>query len=724
MTFLNPLLLVGLAAAAIPIIIHLLNLRKLKTVEFSSLHFLKELQRTKMRRVRIRQWLLLALRTLLIIALVIAFARPALKGSLAGTIGTHARSTIFILLDDSPSMAVRNERGTVFAQAKEAVAQIAALLKEGDEAYLVRLSEIGHTGTFLPAHNPEAITTALADMTTSQVTATYEDAMRVAAKVLGGSRNYNREVHLVSDGQATQFLALEKDALRLFDERVKVFFTDLAGQQRDNVAITNVEVQSRILTQNKPATLLITVRNFGQTPVRNGMVSIYLDGTRVVQQSMEIVAGGTGSVTASVLPRKRGILNGYAQIEDDAMELDNKRYFVLRVPENVQVLFVGPTAQDVRLPLLALTLGDDSAATGAFRTQTVTEGQLSAIDITRYDVVVSCGVRQFTPTVAERMAAFVRAGRGLVLFPGAESDFDNYNRVFFPLLGIPPVQPPAPLPEIVVQQGYLSFGKIDLSHPLFSGLFDLPAGQKQPPEIESPRVYSSITSRAGERGNSIITLSTGAGFLNEYPVDAGRVMLYAVEAGLQWSDFPVKGLFVPLMHRSALYLAAQNRTAEAEIVGEEIRTNLRLHGRAERDAFVLLSPSGIEEKIVPQFLSVSGTAMFAGMRTTETGIHELRRATHQGAGTNEVIEAIAVNVNPLESDLRPVADDDLQAFWSACGLEPHQVQRITSADRMEAAILGARFGVELWKYFIALALLCAFVEMIVGRESKEKSSRV
>ena len=83
MTFLNPFMLFGLAAAAIPILLHLLNLRKLKTVEFSSLRFLRELQRTRMRRIRLRQWILLALRTLLILCLVLAFSRPALKGSLA-----------------------------------------------------------------------------------------------------------------------------------------------------------------------------------------------------------------------------------------------------------------------------------------------------------------------------------------------------------------------------------------------------------------------------------------------------------------------------------------------------------------------------------------------------------------------------------------------------------------------------------------------------------------
>lgn len=107
MTFLNPFVLFGLAAASIPLILHLLNLRKLRTIEFSSLRFLKELQKTSMRRIRFRQILLLVLRTLLVIALVLAFSRPALRGSFAGLGGAEAASTMVVMLDDSPSMTDR-----------------------------------------------------------------------------------------------------------------------------------------------------------------------------------------------------------------------------------------------------------------------------------------------------------------------------------------------------------------------------------------------------------------------------------------------------------------------------------------------------------------------------------------------------------------------------------------------------------------------------------------
>ena len=142
MTFLNPLVLFGLVAAAIPLILHLLNLRKLRTIEFSTLTFLKELQQTKIRRLKLRQILLLIVRTLLIIVIILAFARPALRGTILGTIGTNAHSSVVFILDDSFSMTVSDEHGEYFKQAKDATVRLIELLKEGDEAYLVKLSDV------------------------------------------------------------------------------------------------------------------------------------------------------------------------------------------------------------------------------------------------------------------------------------------------------------------------------------------------------------------------------------------------------------------------------------------------------------------------------------------------------------------------------------------------------------------------------------------------------
>lgn len=140
MTFLNPAILIGLAAATIPIIIHLLNLRKLKKIEFSTLIFLKELQKNKIRRVKLKQWLLLALRVLIILLIVTAFARPTLEGVSMGGTTSAAKTTALFILDDSFSMSVVDQDGSYINQAEQTIKELLSNFEEGDEAGLILVS--------------------------------------------------------------------------------------------------------------------------------------------------------------------------------------------------------------------------------------------------------------------------------------------------------------------------------------------------------------------------------------------------------------------------------------------------------------------------------------------------------------------------------------------------------------------------------------------------------
>jgi hypothetical protein len=708
MTFLNPFLLVGLAAAAIPIIIHLLNLRKLKTVEFSSLQFLKELQKTKMRRVKIRQIFLLILRTLLIILVVLAFARPALKGSV-GSIGTHAKSTVVILLDDSPSMTVRDERGVLFSQATAAASNLLGLVKEGDELYFVRLSEIHHNTVF-PAASVSSVKTILDKITPSFETAAFRDVLGVAARLLAESKNFNQEVYLISDAQATQFLTTAKDSSDLFDKRVKMFLIE-TGKQQDNAGVVSLDLKTQIITKNKPVNFKATVRNFGNTPIRNSPMSVYVDGSRVVQQSLDIGTQASTAVDFTVTPKRRGMIQGYVQLEDDALEADNKRYFIINVPERINVLMIGGKPQDTRLASLALTLGGDSSLTGLFTMEQTTQSQLSSLDINKYDVLVFCGVKEFTSAESDRVAQFVKAGGGALLFPDDETVIANWNETIFARLGIPACQPaPDGLP-ITDQSSFLSFDKVDYDHPLFQGLFEQVPGKKSPGTIESPKVYKAVKPQAGIRGHTIIALSDGSGFLTEYAAGTGRFLLFSVEANTGWSDFPVKGLFAPLLHRSILFLAGGQQNTSSGTVGEQIKAAVRLKDRGGKETYSLKSPDGIDERTAPHTSTASGISMFESSATTDIGVYEIRKG-------NEVLHASAINIDPAESDPRHVTNEELAAFWKRIGMNDTQTQRLQATDRLEATVLESRLGIELWKYALALAVIVALVEMAVAREAR------
>jgi uncharacterized protein (DUF58 family) len=140
MNFLNPLVLFGMVAAGIPILLHLLNLRRLKTVDFSTVRFLQELQQTRVRRLRIQQILLLVLRTLIILFAVLAFARPTIPGNLP-LLSVEARSSVVILLDNSASMEAADQRGQRFRQARKAAEQVLALLRDGDEVAIAHATQ-------------------------------------------------------------------------------------------------------------------------------------------------------------------------------------------------------------------------------------------------------------------------------------------------------------------------------------------------------------------------------------------------------------------------------------------------------------------------------------------------------------------------------------------------------------------------------------------------------
>src|SRR5512146_504147 len=144
MIFLNPAVLFGLLAASIPVLIHLLNLKKLKKIDFSTLSFLKELQKNKIRKLKLKQWLLLALRVFIILFVVTAFARPALKGLALGGTTSAAKTTAVFILDNTFSMSAVDANGSYFNQAKQTIIDLLKNLQEGDEAALVLVADRGN----------------------------------------------------------------------------------------------------------------------------------------------------------------------------------------------------------------------------------------------------------------------------------------------------------------------------------------------------------------------------------------------------------------------------------------------------------------------------------------------------------------------------------------------------------------------------------------------------
>jgi hypothetical protein len=725
MTFLNPLVLFGLAAAAIPILIHLLNLRKLKVVEFSSLRFLKELQRTRVRRLKLRQWLILLLRTLLVVFLILAFSRPAFKGTFAGIGGGQAASTVVILLDDSPSMGLRNDHGRLFDQAKDAAAQLLSMTVPTDQVFLFRLSDLFDPSVQPLPIAPSAGLKALGGMTVSQYSSAYAPFVARGLRVLAASHNANKELHLLTDAQGTEFALTDTTAFSGLspDPGVRVFVTEVAPSQRDNGAVNSFTLESRLLAPQNPMIFKGTITNFGESPISNTLASLYLDGTRVAQQTVSVAPHASAVVTLSAMPKRRGVIEAALHIDDDLLDIDNIRHAVVRIPERISITCVGTTAADTRFPALALTAAVDTAHTGVFAVHQITRDRLQFTDLSREDILVLSNIRTLTAAEATRIIDAVRSGRNLVVFPGKETDYNNLNSSLLAPLEIPGVTP-ADLSQLAPDKtGFLSFSNVDYHHPVFEGLFGEQAGKKgNQPAVESPHIRTAAGLHPGGRGVPIISLSDGRPFLCEYPAGKGKVMLFAVESGALWSDFPFKGLFAPLLHRSMVYLASEHVATDDAMVGERLRFPVRMTAEESGRAYLVRSPSGNDERVQPEHHAAAGITVFTTQPSQEVGVYSLLPAEAQPARTPPK-QAIAVHLAPYESDCARVKDDALTAFWQHCGISTARIRYIDAPGQVAEIVNASRYGTEIWRLCVALALLCAFLEMVLSRASASSRSK-
>lgn len=723
MTFLNPLALFGLLAAAIPILLHLLNLRKLRTIEFSTLAFLKELQKTKIRRLKLRQLLLLILRTLLVLLIVVAFARPTLKGTLAGNLGSHAKTTAIVLIDDSYSMTVSDEQGELLKQAKQAAKNIVPLFKEGDEIFLVRLSSLegGAPGYANATRDFGLLRRDIDEMKPSAKRRSVEDGLRIAARLLAGVHNFNKEVYVFSDFQQG---VLSNDANepntkeRLFSAEARFFFVPVGKRGLQNFGIESITIPSSIFERDKPFTVQTRIGNYSGNDVQDHVVSVFLNGTRVAERSIDVQKQSSLPVEFSVAASATGPVEGFVEIEDDDFQYDNRRYFVLQIPEHIRALLVG-AAPDLRYPRLALS-ARTSASESALVLDEVAPGRLSTVEIKRADVIVLCTSEGLSSAQVSELSAFVRGGGGLVLFPGTQTDPASFNALLAAGLTIPSLatidRPSKPNAE---SESFIEFDKVELQHALFEGMFESRSDQspKRPAAagltaartVESPRIRTSARFTLTPQSNPIITLTNGAPFLAEQRLGTGRLLLFAVPTTTEWSDFPMKGVFVPLLHRSILYLARQEARSDETLPGSEVVIRSSV---ATNSSWTIRNPEKVDVTAMPTLQAFQQTLRFSA--TDQLGIYTVY-------AKDRILQKFVVNLDPRESQTRKATSAGINTLLQHLGIESGSVHEANHAEDLERTVLESRFGVELWKYLLMLALIVGIIELLVARSTKRQT---
>jgi hypothetical protein len=723
MTFLNPLVLIGLAAAAIPILLHLFNLRRLEKIEFSTLTFLKELQKTKIRRLKLRQLLLLFLRTLLIVVIVTAFSRPTLKSSYFGATNAQAKTTAVFVVDNSYSMTSLDEDGQLLKQAKEEANSVLRLMKEGDEVYVIPSTYAGSSASIASStglRDFAAVRAEIRDIEPSYVHGTIENALRLAARFLASSKNLNREVYVFSDfkmgGLRNNLHNGEPESI--FPDGARFFLVPIGKKVRQNLAFESLKIDNALFGVGNPLTIQVKVANWGTQNVSNEIVSVFLNGTRVAQKALDIQAQNSAETEFSVTPTSTGYLDGVVELQDDDLEFDNQRSFAVHIPERLKVLLVG-SSPDYRYARLAL-VAQPTEGESIIKLSAVPAERLSTNEIKDADVIVFTNVRDLSSAQRTQVRSFVESGGGVVYFPGSQTDSSSFQSVWANTLNVPPF---SSIVRIRNQSGQptsvLDFDRIDYRHPIFEGMFAQeqwkrvsprsPVGEVQH-SIESPTIFTHVRYQANVQSVPIITLADGSPFMLEQRVKKGVVILFSVSATTDWSNFPLKGIFVPLIHSAVTYAAQQQSIPSEVTVGNAVDMSFR---NVTLGKVTVQNPDKVD--IAADVAGSHGQSTLHFRGTSLPGIYSVK-------SDNTLLKQFVVALNPEESNTVRADSKAIESMLYQLGVPRKAVETISQGADVQKAVVQSRVGIELWKYFVAAALLIGLIESFVARTGRKELS--
>lgn len=696
MIFLNPAVLLGLLAASIPILIHLLNLRKLKKIEFSTLTFLKELQKNKIRKVKLKQWLLLALRVLIVLFLVFAFARPTLEGVAIGGTTSAAKTTALFILDDTFSMSVVDQNGSYFNQAKQSIKNMLKNFQEGDEIGLILISDNSIEEVNLTSDFSE-FERRLESITLSYTSGIIHTSFIKAAEIISQSKNFNKEIYILSDFQSGRLSEDDviSDLSSLLDKNTRIYAINYSGKDVYNLSIDRFELNTAIFEKEKPVNFMVTVTNHSNQSVNNTVISLFFGTTRAAQQSISLNPGESKLIEIEAVATQTGFVNVIIELEDDDIEHDNRRFLNINIPDRIPVLLSADQQSDLRFINVALLTGNVS---DNYRIDFKPLNQLLSARLEDYNVVFIIG--ESINSGFERIKNFVEQGGGVVIFPSSKINTDRFNNLL-QNIGLPKVENHIGQPDRT--ENKTVFQNTDFEHPLLKNIFEAQIKK----QVESPDIFSYYRILPAASGKNIISLPDGSAFLSEYRIGKGRVLLFNSAPVLSWNSFPLKGLFPALMNKSVLYLATQEQESLEYMAGEPINVNIR---NSKLPQLKILLPDGRED-----FVNLTGE---------ERGDYIIYQNTKQ-AGNYEVysgeqkLEVISVNTNPLESVTNYYSESEIKSFINKINFSGTFII-IDKNDDPVNAILQARFGSELWKYFLLIAILLALIEMTIARNAKKE----
>lgn len=703
MTFLNPTILFALFAVSIPIIIHFFNLRKLKKVEFSTLMFLKELQKSKMKRIKLKQLLLLLFRILVIVFLVLAFANPVYKG-MAGDSSSSSASVIIV--DNSFSMSGKDAYGEYLEQAKTSALDIISSLNPYDEITIIPSSELGKSAPAYWTNTQSNFRDSIKNINISYKDFDINQGLELSKNILEKSYSLNKNIFIISDFQKNNFSAGNYFNV---DAGTSLYAINIGQREINNISLEDFKIESVIIEQGRDVKFSINLHNYSKYNVTNKKINVYAkttDSNFVLKNEkvFDLQSSENKKIELTFKAEKAGSNSGMIELvldnsQDDEIIYDNKIYFSFYIPEKFNIGLIGSDTRFIKLAIeSASSLLVDSSKN---KSNILSVNEFTSIPskISEYNILFLAGLDKISTPEIESLTNFINNGGTVYILPSQNLDIYSYNTLLNKLNAAKINS----LNSDTEANKNLKFNRVNFEHPLLSGIFKNEKLNFTSDKflLDSPQLKSYFEIIKGEKDVTLIELTNNKPFLMESNYGQGKIILNAISANDKMSDFPMKTIFVPLIIRSIFY-SSGNMLNDNYTVGKNNVINtlsfikIKSLTNSKNQTIDYSVPSGSSYLAFPYSSFSSNPGVFTFKDSAKSGKFDF-----------------ALNFNSKESNL---SKEDVKEIENYFNKSFKNVKLINDISSIKQSIKETKSGVELWKYFLILALVFIAAEIILSKK--------
>ncbi len=678
MFFLYPKFLWALLAVAIPIIIHLFNLRAYKTVYFSNVKFLENIEKQTKARSRLKYLLVLLIRILTIASLVIAFAQPIILKNKNALQNVDCQNIAVIYTDNSFSMNAEGEYGRNLDVAKaKALAILDAYPKDAKFLFL--------TNDLLPKHQrfyyKDIIKTFIAQTRSSYNIQPLSKIVQKAVELFKEEApNCKISLYLISD-----FQKISADFENFpSDTGIFYYFVPVQAPSVSNLYIDSVYFFSPYRVYLANDSLGVKIVNHSDKNFDNVQIKFLVNDTVKALKTASIDANTSKEIKLYFSNLKRGKFCARVEISDYPITYDNVKYFIYKLKNKIPVLLIKNKKTNNFLSTFY-------ADTVFFELDTANEKNIPYSSFKKYEIIVLQQIKNISSGLISSLQEYVGNGGVVVFLPSMSGEIENYN-------------------ELLQNFGFNTFRKADtfatrVKQINIKDLIYKNAIADLPPNALLPKINKHFVFDEKNLSDytSLLKAENGDNLLIYRNIGEGKFYVFTFNLNKKISDFAIHPLMSPTFYNVAVF----NGT-DAKIYYTLGKDKFVLMKNIQNTEVIKLKNNKDNFEIIPPVLAI-------GPDLLKVNISNLKQnGCYDVFSDNTEIDKIALNYNTKESDFKFFTTDELKKVIKKYNIKNSEI--LTSKPATLAQELKETSkGLPLWKYFILLALFFLAIEIAILR---------